>query len=87
MIKIKVTEAVVAPCGRNGEVMKFSENGDWALVRFLGTDKSEWYNALSLKRLPKHRWSYIDADSDGSRDEARERRAFEDGGFDEREFF
>jgi len=84
MIKLKVTEAVVTPCGRNGEVMKFSENGNWAMVRFLGSCTSDWFVARSLERLPKHRWSYI---NDGHRDTIRERKAFEDGGFDDPEFF
>ena len=50
MVKIKVKDAVHTPCGKFGEVRKFSENGNWALVRFIGTDHTEWFVLGSLER-------------------------------------
>ena len=52
MIKLSIRDAVHTPCGRFGEVMKIDKRRyqDWALVRFIGTDKTEWYVVSALKR-------------------------------------
>ena len=49
---IKIKNAVWTPCNRFGEVMEIKKRKyqDWALVRFIGTDKTEWYVVSALKR-------------------------------------